>query len=100
MENLRSKRRQVVQKDEVDEAIGRMGKRLRFNPITRHWLKFLLWGFLFAGIFSTVAPQYARGGIGGIFSFLFSFALQLTIGLMFGIIQFVGIMWFMSRGRT
>lgn len=100
MENLRSKRRQVVQKDEVDEAIDRMGRSIRFNPITRHWWKFLLWTFLIVGIVSIIAPQFQRGGIGGIFSFLFSFALQLTIGLMFGIIQFVGIMWFMSRGRT
>src|SRR5690349_17704250 len=100
MENLRSKRRPISQKDEVDEAIERMGKRLRFNPFTRHWWKFLLWAFLISGLVSILAPQFSKGGIGGIFSFLFSFALQLTIGLMFGIIQFVGIMWFMSRGRT
>ncbi len=100
MENVRSKRRPVQHRDEVDEAIGRMGQTVRFNPITRHWIKFLLWAFLISGLVSIIGPQFDKGGIGGIFSFLFGFALQLSIGLLFGIIQFGGIMWFMSRGGT
>ncbi len=100
MENLRSKRRPVKQQDEVDEAIGQLGKKLRYNSITRHWWKWLLWAFLLSGLYSLIAPQLSKGGIGGLFGFLFSTALQLAIALFFGIAQFVGIFWFLSRGRT
>jgi len=100
MENLRSKRRQVAHQDDVDEAIGQLGRKLQFNPITRHWWKFLLWGFVIAGVFSIIGPQYSKGGIGGVFNFLFGTAMQVAISLIFGIAQFVGIFWFLSRGRT
>jgi ATP-dependent Zn protease len=100
MENLRSKRRPIKQQDEVDEAISRMGKRMRYNPITRHWLRVAIIVFIVAGLASTLLPVVSRGGIGGLFGFLFSTALQIMIALLFGIMQFVGIMWFLSRGRT
>lgn len=77
-----------------------MSHRLKFNPITRHWWKFLLYGFAIVGLLSIITPVISRGGIGGLFTYLFGIAIQLVIALFFGIIQFVGIMWFMSRGRT
>ncbi|MEI7556017.1 AAA family ATPase [Candidatus Chlorohelix sp.] len=100
MENLRSKRRPVTRKDEVDEAIERMGRKVKFNPLRQHlgsWialtlLVLLIWNFLF--------PIYSQSGFAGISQTIVQLAFQLAFAAIFALFQIYIMFFAIARPRT
>jgi ATP-dependent Zn protease len=100
MENLKSKRRPILQQDEVDAAIERMGKRWRYNPVRRHWWKWLVMVFIFFVLWSLFGPAWATGGAFGVGQLIANLALSLAINATFAIF-FIWIQFFaIARPRT
>lgn len=100
MESLRSKRRPIQQQDEVDEAIDRLNKKWKYNPLRRNWWKYLVVFLVFFMIYSFLAPSFQAGGIGGVSTVIVNLVIQIAmsavIAIFFIYIQFFAI----ARPRT
>lgn len=100
MENVKSKRRPVPQKDDVDVALEKMGHTWKYNPIRQNWWKYLVLFLVIFMIISFLAPSWSASGPSGVAQILVQLAVQLLISATFAIF-FIYIQFFaIARPRT
>jgi ATP-dependent Zn protease len=100
MENLRSKRRPVVHRDEVDEAIEKMGRKWKYNPFRQKLGSWIILTLVIFFLWSYFAPMYQAGGTGGVASNLVQMAMQLMFAAVFALFQIYIMFFAIARPRT
>ncbi len=100
MENLRSKRRPVQHRDEVDESLANMGHKLKHNPIRRYVFSWIVLTGIIFFLWSWLAPTWQQGGPSGMANMLVQIALQLSFAAVFSLFQIYIMFFAISRPRT